>query len=178
MGQSGEPWARGGIDEAAPLNWNCTLSEARRRANGLRQELNRREAHPEVFRFCRDELLADNYFHAVLEAAKSVAERVRVLAGVSLDGHELVEAAFGTSNGGPRVVVNTRQTKSERSEHDGIAHLLRGLFTLFRNPTAHEPKITCNMTENEALEALALISLLHRRLANATSVPRAFVGKP
>ncbi len=32
-----------------------------------------------MLRFCREELLADNYFHAVLEAVKSVADKMRHL---------------------------------------------------------------------------------------------------
>jgi len=47
-----------------------TLSEAQHRAQELRADLTTRGVHPDVLRFCRAELLADNYFHAVLEAEK------------------------------------------------------------------------------------------------------------
>jgi len=50
-----------------------TLSEAKRRAQELRADLISRGAHPDVLRFCSEELLADNYFHAVLEAVKKLA---------------------------------------------------------------------------------------------------------
>ena len=36
--------------------------------------------HPDVLAFCRAELLQQNYFHAVLEASKSVADKLRSLA--------------------------------------------------------------------------------------------------
>src|SRR5947207_1711397 len=49
-----------------------TLMEAQQRARNLRDELVRRGAHAEVLRFCQAELVKDNYFHAVLEATKSV----------------------------------------------------------------------------------------------------------
>ena len=38
---------------------------------------------------------------------------------------------------------------------------------MFRNPEAHEPKISWNITEQDALEILAMISYCHRRLDNA-----------
>ena len=49
--------------------------------------------HAEVLKFCRAELLEDNYFHAVLEATKSVADRLRGLSGLSEDGSELADQA-------------------------------------------------------------------------------------
>jgi hypothetical protein len=42
-----------------------TLPEAERRAQDLRSSLEARGVHPDVLEFCRAELLADNYFHAV-----------------------------------------------------------------------------------------------------------------
>jgi hypothetical protein len=59
------------VDRAA------TLSEAQRRADDLRADLVTRGVHPDVLRFCRAELVADNYFHAVLEATKSIADKLR-----------------------------------------------------------------------------------------------------
>jgi hypothetical protein len=44
-----------------------TLTEAQQRAVELRTDLEIRNIHPDVLRFCREELLSDNYFHAVLE---------------------------------------------------------------------------------------------------------------
>ncbi len=55
----------------------ATLSEAQRRADELRVDLTTRGVHPDVLRFCKAELLADDYFHAVLEAAKSIADKLR-----------------------------------------------------------------------------------------------------
>ncbi|MGE4425806.1 MAG: TIGR02391 family protein [Solirubrobacteraceae bacterium] len=52
-----------------------TLSEAEERADRLQAKLKARAVHPDVLAFCRAELVQENYFHAVLEAAKSVAER-------------------------------------------------------------------------------------------------------
>jgi hypothetical protein len=54
-----------------------TLTEAQERAGKLYRELLSRQAHPDILRFCRAELLQDNYFHAVFEATKSVADKIR-----------------------------------------------------------------------------------------------------
>lgn len=53
-----------------------TLSDARQRADDIRHELERRTVHPDVLRFCRAEFVQENYFHAVLEASKSVADKL------------------------------------------------------------------------------------------------------
>jgi transposase InsO family protein len=42
-----------------------TVSKAQRRAHDLREELKRRGVHADVLRFCRAELMQQNYFHAV-----------------------------------------------------------------------------------------------------------------
>src|SRR5205807_6062999 len=71
-----------------------TLSEAQRRADELRADLTTRGVHPDVLRFCRAELVADNYFHAVLEATKSIADKLRSKTGLTDDGADLVDKAF------------------------------------------------------------------------------------
>ena len=37
---------------------------------------------------------------------------------------------------------------------------------MFRNPTAHEPKVDWEISEQDALEILGIISYCHRRLDN------------
>jgi hypothetical protein len=66
-----------------PIEQAKTLSDAERRAQELRADLVTRGVHPDVLRFCRQELLADNYFHAVLEAVKSVADKIRTMTGLT-----------------------------------------------------------------------------------------------
>jgi uncharacterized protein (TIGR02391 family) len=125
--------ADGRIQRARPA---ATLAEAQQRADDLRAELARRGVHPDVLAFCRAELMQHNYFHAVLEAAKSVADKLRTLAGVTGDGSPLVDATCALSCG-PKIAFNTLATEWERSEQTGIATLMKGLFSTFRNPAAH-----------------------------------------
>ena len=150
-----------------------TLTEAERRAKSLYQRLAHRGAHSTVLTYCTAELLADNYFHAVLEASKGLFERLRDRTGLDADGAELVDQALGISKGSgtPRVVFNSLRTESERSEQRGLMNLFKGVAGTFRNPTAHAPRISWSMSEQDALDLLSLVSMLHRRLDQAIDVP-------
>lgn len=139
-----------------------TLSEAQKRARKLRGELESRRVHSDVLRFCRAELLQDDYFHAVFEATKSVADKIREKSRLDEDGSKLVDMAFGGDR--PRLAFNTLQTHTEKSEQTGLMNLIKGLFGTFRNTTAHEPQIKWVIEEDDALDMLSLASLIHRRL--------------
>jgi uncharacterized protein (TIGR02391 family) len=153
-----------------------TASEAEARAGRLRAELVRRQVHADVLKACRAELLEENYFHAILEATKSVAEKVRQLSGLALDGADLVYEAFGTRDRDrrprdPILAFNTLQSVSEQSEHRGMIHLMNGIFAVFRNPAAHELKTRWAVDERDALDLLTMVSVVHRRLETAVRVP-------
>jgi uncharacterized protein (TIGR02391 family) len=139
-----------------------TLSEAQRRAQELRADLTTRGVHPDVLRFCREELLADNYFHAVMEAVKSVADKLRARTGLTDDGGPLVDRAL--TGDPPMLAINPLKTESEKSEQKGFANLLRGTFGMFRNTTAHEARIHWPMAKDDAEDLFSLVSLIHRRL--------------
>jgi uncharacterized protein (TIGR02391 family) len=144
-----------------------TLTEAQERAGRLRRQLISRSVHPDVLRFCRAELLQENCFHAVFEAAKSIADKIREKSGLTSDGSRLVDRAFGLGTGLPLLAFNSLQTETERSEHTGLMNLMKGLFGTFRNTTAHAPKIKWVIHEQDALDMFSLASLLHRRLDEA-----------
>jgi len=141
------------------------LTQAEERATKLKSKLQSRNGHPEIFKFCKAELLSNNYFHAVFEAAKSIAEIIRQKSGLTEDGAELVEKAFSINN--PKIKINKLSSQTEKSEQKGFANLLKGIFGMFRNTTAHAPKITWEMNELDALDILSTISLVHRKLENS-----------
>lgn len=145
-----------------------TLKGARLRANALRAALEDRQAHSEIFKYCRAELVDENYFHAVLEAIKGVAERIRDLSGLTIDGAELVNTAFSVKN--PILSINSLRTETEMSEQKGFSNILVGMFGAIRNPTAHAPKIVWPMSEQDALDILSLISFVHRKLDKAVKI--------
>jgi uncharacterized protein (TIGR02391 family) len=145
-----------------------TISEAEKRTQILTGKLQGRKVHPEALKFCKAELLQDNFFHAVFEATKSLAQRVRTLSGLQSDGAALVDEAFSLKK--PLLAFNALQTETEKSEQAGFAMLLKGCFSAIRNPLAHEPKIMWK-GEDDAADYLTLISLFHRKLDEAVKVP-------
>jgi uncharacterized protein (TIGR02391 family) len=139
-----------------------TLPEADRRARDLRTDLERRNVHADVLVFCRAELLVEDYFHAAQEAVKSVADKIRLQTGLTGDGDQLVSQSLGGTL--PVIAINSLATPSLRSEQSGFANLIRGVFGMFRNPTAHEPRIHWAMGKEDAEDLLTILSLIHRRL--------------
>ena len=67
------------------------------KADNLKQELESRKAHREVFRYCKAELLQNNYSHSVLEANKGLFQRIRDLSGIQTDGITLIEQILFSS---------------------------------------------------------------------------------
>lgn len=139
----------------------ATLDEAERRVRTIRSKFQGRRMHPEVVKYCSAELMQDNYFHAVFEAAKGLAQRIRDMTGVQADGANLIDRVFSIDR--PLLALNSLQTETEKSEHKGFSALLKGCFAAVRNPLAHEPKILWE-GEDDAADYLSLISLLHRKL--------------
>ena len=139
-----------------------TLNEAVKRAQTIHEKIRDRNIHDEVTKYCTAELMQENYFHAVFEATKGLAQRVRELSGVDGDGSSLVDIVFSLKKC-PKLAFNSLQTETEKSEHRGFAALLKGCFQAVRNPLAHEPKIHWEGEDNAA-DYLSLISLLHRKL--------------
>ena len=175
-------WRRGGLNvvlafsgfyiredgQVIRATQETTLAGAKARAGRLKAILEARGTHPEIFKYCRAELLEENYFHAVFEAAKGLAQRVRDLSGLNTDGGELIAEAFSVKS--PIIAFNSLQTETERSEQKGITNLMIGLFGAIRNPTAHAPKITWAMPEQDAIDVFALVSFIHRKLDNAVKL--------
>ncbi|MGC7847675.1 TIGR02391 family protein [Desulforudis sp. 1088] len=149
------------------VNAVTTLEEAEKRVQTIRAKLKGRSVHPEVLKYCRAELMQDNYFHAVFEATKGLAQRIRDMTGVQLDGAALIDHVFAIDR--PLLALNSLRTESEKSEHKGFALLLKGCFGAIRNPRAHEPKILWK-GEDDAVDYLTLLSLLHRKLDDAVLV--------
>ncbi len=102
----------------------------------------------------------------MFEATKSVAQKLRSLTGLTSDGYRLVQEALSIRDGRtPILAWNSLTTDNDRSEHNGVAFLLSGTFSYFRNLPAHVPKVGFRVvTEDEALEILTIVSFLHRRL--------------
>ena len=138
-----------------------TLTQADQRVSTIQEKFRGRAIHPEVLKYCSAELMQDNFFHAVFEATKGLAQRIREMSGVQADGAALVDQVFSSTR--PVLAFNRLETETEQSEHKGFAALLKGCFAAIRNPLAHEPRIHWEGEDNAA-DYLSLISLLHRKL--------------
>lgn len=150
-----------------------TLDEATRIATSIRDELRRRKNHPEVLRYCSVEVLKKAHFHACLEATKSILDRLRDLSGQTGDGAALVDATLALGQTGtPRLAINSLATQTEKDEQSGLANLAKGMVGLYRNPTAHDPRLNRSISEDELLEVLDLVSMVHRRLDEARRTER------
>ena len=153
-----------------------TFDEAEARAQNLRKNLLDRKIHPDVLTFCKAELLVDNYFHAVFEATKSIAEKIRIKTKLTSDGSELVDQAFSYKGKIPYLALNNLTTESHESEQKDFMNLLKGVFGTFRNTTAHAPKITWSIDEQDALDILSTVSLIHRKLDKAIEARKIYEG--
>lgn len=147
-----------------------TISEAKQRASDLRSELINRNVHSDLLVYCKPELLEEDYFHAVFEAVKSYCDKIRMKTGIMQDGAPLFETAFSVKN--PYLAINTLRTESEESEQKGFTNLLKGVYGIFRNTTAHDPKIKRIIPKQDAIDAFVIMSYIHRRLDSAAIVKR------
>lgn len=147
-----------------------SLEEVHRRTKELREKLTGYGAHSEVLRCCSDELLAQDYFHAVQEAAKSLCDRVRTMSGLTTDGTALFNTAFAAGN--PYIAYNSLRTSSEQNQQNGLKEMLCGVIHMVRNVTAHELRIHWDINEKDAVDILTQISYLHKMLDVCITVPR------
>jgi len=142
-----------------------TIPEAKERSQKIKQKIRGYNTHEEIVRFCEEEWLKENYFHAILEITKCIADKLRNISGYISDGSELVDECFGLGKDKkPMLAFNMLVTPSEESEHKGFANFLKGFFSMYRNPKAHNPKIFEDTQVDEMAEALVIASVIYRRL--------------
>lgn len=144
-----------------------TISEAEKRVSRLKEKLQQRNIHQEIFKYCNEEIVSENYFHLVFEATKSLAQRIREMSSLSLDGASLADEAFSfdfKKQKSPKIALNLLDTDSLKSEQKGFINLVKGIFSMFRNTAAHEPKMIWQIDEEDAIDILTIISYAHKKL--------------
>lgn len=160
------------VGEDGKVRWTkkaSNLDEALARAGRLHSALSSRRVHRDVLDYCKAELLQENYFHAVFEATKSIACKIRSLTSLTSDGAELAQVAFAIPKDGssPMLAINDLKTETDKGEQRGFSNLLVGFFGSVRNPLAHNARAEWPMDEQDALDILTLASLIHRKLDQA-----------
>ncbi len=101
----------------------ATLEEAEKRVQNILGQFKGRAIHYEVNKYCKAELMQDNYFHAVFEATKGLAQRIRELSGADGDGVKLIDKVFSGEH--PLLAINSLCSEPERSEQRGFAQFTR-----------------------------------------------------
>ncbi|MEU7028839.1 TIGR02391 family protein [Streptomyces sp. NPDC046275] len=94
-------------------------------------------------------------------AHRRAARRARLVDAVLLPGVP----------GTPRVAINTGVTTTERDEQKGFASLIKGRGSMYRNPAARDPRPNRPVGDEELLELLTALSMVHRRLDAARTQP-------
>ena len=117
-------------------------------------------------------LLLDGYHgYAVWESAGALLERVRDLTDPDHPGSRnrarglsAVERLFAPvdEDALPRITFNPYSTENEINEHQGLVEILTGAIRALRHPFSHN--FRGSMSRTEAIEWLAVISALHRRI--------------
>ena len=110
-----------------------------------------------------------DYYDAVFEAAKGLAQRVRDITGLTTDGGTLFQTAFSKND--PYLFFYSMKTDSEISEFIGLKELIEAIFHLVRNPVAHTPKINWKVDEDKALDILIVISFVYKYLDECHKMP-------
>jgi uncharacterized protein (TIGR02391 family) len=144
-----------------------TISEAKGRSLKIKEKIHGIGIHRNILSYCEEEWLNENYFHAILEITKSVAERLRQISGYTSDGSDLVDHCFGLGKDKkPMLAFNTLQTPSEESEHKGFGNFCKGFFSMYRNPKAHNPKILEDTQLTQMTEVLVVATIIQNKLDN------------
>lgn len=142
-----------------------SLTQAAVSANRLIAELRQRDTHHEVFKYCDQELLAKDLFHALHEAVKGLSDRLRRLSGLRTDGGALFDACLGGDE--PLLRINLLASDTDVAVQKGFVNALKGAHGMWRNFTAHESRVNAAVAETELLDAMSLVSYLHKRLDGA-----------
>lgn len=123
-----------------------------------------RNIHPDLPNRVRD-LFDDGYGEqSVFEAFKFIEKEVKRISKLqNKTGYALMMDAFNENNA--KIKLNHLATESEIDEQRGYKSIFAGAAAGIRNPRGHE--IDIGDTPDEALDYLALASLLLRRLDSA-----------
>ena len=151
-----------------------TINDAIKRANDFKTKLEERNVHQDILQCCMNEIRDENYFHTVFEAMKSITVKIRNIDSSNhlnlFEGQELVNKAFASRENKdphPLIAINSLNSETLRGEQRGFINLLKGLYGTIRNPLAHEPRKDWEMREQDALDIMSTISLVHRKLDRA-----------
>lgn len=142
-----------------------TISEAKERSQKIKTKIRGMRIHSEIIKYCDEEWLNEDYFHAIEEVAKSVFDRLRNMTGIQKDGGALATACFSLGQKElPLLALNRLETESEISEQKGFMNFCIGFYGLYRNPKAHNARVNEDVKLEQFAEVLVVASIIHERL--------------
>lgn len=145
-----------------------TIPEAKERSQKIKTKIRGMRIHSEIIKYCDEEWLNEDYFHANEEVAKSVFDRLRNMTGIQQDGGALVTVCFSLGQAGiPLLALNRLETESEISEQKGFMNFCIGFYGLYRNPKAHNVRVNEEVKLEQFAEVLVVASIIHERLDHA-----------
>lgn len=136
--------------------------EANERYDLLKSKLSERNIHPEIMKFCTQDIVNEDYFSIIFEASKSIYDRIRNMTSVNKDGNQLINYCFNRNE--PFIVFNSLTTSTEINLYEGFKNILLSIAQIGRNPRAHTPKIYSYENLDNCLDILNLISFAHKML--------------
>ena len=142
-----------------------TITEAKERSQKIKTKIRGMKIHSEIMKYCDEEWLNEDYFHAMEEVAKSVFDRMRKMTGIQQDGAALVTTCFSIGQSRvPVLALNKLETESEQSEQKGFMNFCIGFYGLYRNPKAHNARVNEDVRLEQFAEVLVVASIIHERL--------------
>lgn len=151
-----------------------TFTEAQNRLKSLKEEIGTLNLHDNVTKYCTEELLNEDYFHAVFEACKGLFDRIRELSGLNLDGYPLIDKAFNIDKKPfqPKIFIkgNNLSNQDEKNQYYGLISSIKTCLYLYRNHQAHIPKIYDKLSLKDAMRGLISVSLAHELLDRCVSI--------
>lgn len=128
-----------------------------------RRRLGLEGLHEEVLGAASDLFTDGHYSQAVFEAFKALERRIKQQSGIDDSGWSLMSAAFDGDP--PPIDLAVETGRSGQDEQEGLKLVFMGVSKGLRNPKGHE--LVRQDDPQRALEYLALVSVLFRRLDDA-----------
>lgn len=130
-----------------------------------------RDIHPRVTRHAREFYEAGDFTRAINQALKSVhalvQDRVKIRAGIDLDGETLMNRTF--TPGRPIIELDDVSTSTGRNTQHGFMQLFAGSMTGFADPLCGGRRVP---DDRQARHVIYLASLLMYKLDDSSSAHR------
>lgn len=141
---------------------STTRTQANERYDLLKSKLTERNIHPQILKFCTQDIVNEDYFSIIFEASKSIYDKIRNMTSITLDGNKLIYSCFDLKY--PIIIFNSLKNDTEINLYNGLKNILLSIAQIGRNPKAHTPKIYSYDNLDNCLDILNLISFAHKML--------------